>query len=116
MYQNTSALFPARIARTTYFIRWLLFCCAAFIASMMLNFSGHAPFVAKLVLAGGGASLLVFLCVALFRSILMPRLRDMGLHPAWSLLIFVHCLSFLFLLGLLFIPADAFVKRSHLAY
>ena len=44
----------------------------------------------------------------------MPRLRDIGLHRAWSLLFFIHALSGLFLLALLLIPSDAFVKRRYI--
>ena len=60
--------------------------------------------------------LVVFLFVALFWAILIPRLRDIGLRPAWSLLILVHALDGLFLLALLCIPANAFAGRSYTDY
>ncbi len=71
----------------------------------------------SIILTGGGVALLLFLFVGLFRWILIPRLHDLGLEPAWawSLLFFLHSASFLFLLALLIIPTNAFAKRSYVA-
>lgn len=56
--------------------------------------------------------LLIFILVCLFRSILFPRLRDIGLHTAYSLIILVPLINFLFLIGLLFTRTDAFARSS----
>jgi uncharacterized membrane protein YhaH (DUF805 family) len=111
---QTSILFPARIARVSFLIRYIIFLVAAVIASVMLDFSDHVSSGAKIAFAGGAVVLLVFLLVALFRSILIPRIRDMGLHPAWSLLILVPFINFIFVLALLFVPTDAFAKQSNI--
>jgi uncharacterized membrane protein YhaH (DUF805 family) len=112
MNHDTDALFPLRINRTSFFIRGVVLLLAGIVASGMMSLSGHCPLFVKIVLIGGGVSLFLFLCVALFRSILIPRIRDMGLHPAWSLLIFVHALNSFFVLALLLVPSNAFASRS----
>src|SRR4030095_1386646 len=115
MSQTNSTLFPARIARVPFLIRYIIFLVGAVIASVMLSLSDQFSSTAKIALAGGAVILLIFLLVALFRSILVPRIRDVGLHPAWSLLVFVPFINFLFVLALLFVPADAFAKQSNVA-
>ena len=47
---------------------------------------------------------------------MIPRVRDVGLHPAWSLLICLHSIGSLFVLALLFIPTNAFTKQPRFAY
>ena len=109
--ENSAVLFPVRIGRTTFLIRGTLLLCAGFLAGLLLSASHHVRLLTQIVCVGGGVSLLLFVFVALFRSCLMPRLRDMGLHPAWSLLFFVHALSGPFLLALLLVPRNAFVAK-----
>jgi uncharacterized membrane protein YhaH (DUF805 family) len=115
MNQTSSTLFPARIARVSFLVRYVVFLVAAVIATVMLNLSDHVSSTVKIALAGGAVILLFFLLVALFRSILIPRIRDVGLHPAWSLVIFVPFINFLFVLALLFVPTDAFPKQPNVA-
>ena len=101
---------PRRINRLTYLVRWACFLLGTFVASRLMDTS-------SVILTGCGVALLLFLFVGLFRWVLIPRLRDMGVEPAWawSLLFFVHAISFLFLLALLFVPTDAFAKRQYIA-
>ena len=116
MNHNAAALSPERITRFSYFTRWVGLGFVAVIASCMMEAFEHVSGVAAVVLMGGAASLILFSLVALFRSILIPRVRDVGLHPAWSLLIFLHSIGSLFVLALLFIPTNAFAKPSHFRY
>ena len=116
MNHNSHLIFPTRITRTAFLIRGALLLFGGLVAGGLLGSMEHAPVVAKIVLAGVGFPLAVFLFIALFWSILIPRIRDIGLRPAWSLLILVHSLSGLFLLALLCIPADAFAGRTHSIY
>ena len=111
--ENHAALFPARIGRASFLMRGTMLLCAGFLASLLLSASEHASLATQILCIGGGVSLLLLLFVALFRSLLMPRLRDIGLHPAWSLLFLVHAISGLFILALLLVPADAFVAKQH---
>ena len=112
-YQNTGTF---RITRLAYLIRWIFILIGAIIASRLMDTSSHVPLAAKIVLTTSGVALVLFLLVGLFRWVLIPRLHDMGLEPAWawSLLFFINSLNFLFLLALLFVPTDAFSKRSYL--
>ena len=116
MNQNNNALFPACITRFSYFTRWVLLGFVAVVAGCMMEAFEHVSGVIAIVLMVGAVSLILFACVALFRSILIPRVRDVGLHPAWSLLIFLHSIGALFVLALLFVPTNAFAKRSHFVY
>lgn len=111
---NPSGLFSVRINRGTFLLRGMLLLCVGFLAGLLLSAAHHAGILTQIICGGGGVFLLLFLLVAMFRSLLMPRLRDIGAHPAWSLLIFVHALSSLFLLALLLIPSDAFVRRRYI--
>ena len=108
IYQNTHTYCPQRITRRSYLVRWVLFLIGGFVASQLMDISSF-------ILTASGVVLLFVLFVGLFRWVLMPRLHDMGLEPAWawSLLFFVHSLNFLFLLALLFVPTDAFAKRRY---
>ena len=100
---------PLRIARLSYLVRWVCFVIGGFVASQFMDTS-------SVLLTASGVILLLFLFVGLFRWVLIPRLRDMGVEQhawAWSLLFFVHFINPLFLLALLFVPTDAFAKRSY---
>ena len=116
MHQNTRIFFPARITRASFFFRGLLLLFGGFIAAGLFSSVDHSSVVAQIVLLAVAIPLVVFLFAALFWSLLIPRLRDIGLRPAWSLLILVHSLDGLFLLALLFIPANAFSGRSYTDY
>ena len=110
--ENLVALFPARIGRTSFLIRGTILLCTGLLASLLLSAADHASLATQIICIGGGVAVLLFAFVAMFRSLLMPRLRDIGLHPAWSLLFLVHALSGLCLLALLLVPADAFVAKQ----
>ncbi len=109
IYQYTGTHYPRRIQRLMCLIRWLGFLVGGFVASQLMDTSSF-------MLTAGGVALLLFLFVGLFRWVLIPRLHDMGVEPAWawSLLFFVHPVSFLFLLALLLVPTDAFAKRRYI--
>ena len=110
IYQYTGTHHPRRIQRLTYLIRWMCFLVGTFVASQFMDTS-------SVLLTAFGVALLLLLFVGLFRWALIPRLHDMGVEPAWawSLLFFVHPVSFLFLLALLLVPTDAFAKRRYIA-
>ena len=110
---TTTGLFPTRIKRTAFLVRGVILLLAGFLASLLVSTSDHADPISKIVCVGGGVALLLFVFVAMFRSLLMPRLVDMGVHPAWSLLFLVHALSGFVLFALLVIPSNAFAKRRY---
>ena len=107
-YHDALTRCAPRINRLSYLVRWVCFLAGAFVASQLMDTS-------HVVLTAGGVVLLLLLFVGLFRWVLIPRLHDMGLEPAWawSLLFFVHAVNFLFLLALLLAPTDAFAKRRY---
>ena len=113
-HENITGLFPSRINRTAFLIRGGILLIAGFLAGLLISAGDHADILTKVFCIGTGVATLVFVFIAMFRSLLMPRLRDIGLHPAWSLLIFVHALNGLFLLALLAVPSNAFAKRRYL--
>ena len=107
-YHDNRIHHPLRITRLSYLVRWGLFCIGGFAASQLMDTSSS-------LMTASGIILLFFLFVAVFRLVLVPRLRDMGVEHAWawSLLFFVHFINSLFLLALLFVPTGAFAKRSY---
>ncbi|MBE7158248.1 MAG: hypothetical protein INR62_07405 [Rhodospirillales bacterium] len=113
-YQNNTGFFPKRIKRAAFLSRGIALILVSIFAGILFNASEHANVIFKIIGIGVGAALLLFVLVAMFRSLFMPRLVDMGVHPAWSLLFLVHALSGLFLLALLLIPSDAFAKRRYI--
>lgn len=58
------------------------------------------------------AAVAMFALFYMFRHILIARLRQTGLHGAWSLLIFVPIVNLVFVLVLLLVPKDGFRKSS----
>ena len=112
---HTTGLFPTRIKRTAFLLRGIALLLAGFLAGLSISASEHAHLLPKILCVGGGVALLLFVLVATFRSLLMPRLVDIGVHPAWSLLFLVHALSGPFLFGLLLLPSNAFAKRRYIA-
>lgn len=106
---------PKCIGRSTYLARGLCVMVGAFVASCVMSASDHLPHGLGLLMVLAGAGLLALSFVALFALVLVPRIRDTGLPHAWawSLLLFVHPVSSLFLLALLLVPTDAFAKRRY---
>ena len=111
----TTGLFPARIKRTAFLLRGTALLLVGLLAGLLISASEHAGLFPKILCVGGGVALLLLVLVAMFRSLMIPRLVDIGAHPAWSLLFLVHALSGPFLLGLLLIPSNAFTKRRSIA-
>ena len=105
-------LFPYRVGRVSYAVRYVLFLIMVGSGSVFLQLGNESTATGvKATLLICALVLLLIGLVAIFWAILMPRLRDAGLHPALSLLIFVPLLNLLFGLALLFIPPDAFTKN-----
>ena len=110
---TNSSLFPDRIGRIAFLIRYIVFLVAILFASFLLRLPDHihSP-IAGIVFPLCAVVVLIFCLVCMFRSILFPRLRDVGLHLAFSLIILVPVINFLFLLFLLFVPSNAFAKAT----
>jgi uncharacterized membrane protein YhaH (DUF805 family) len=105
-------LFPHRIGRLAYGLRYVVLLMLIVLGNVALNVaaaSGSAGMKIALYLAASG--IMIFALVALFRSVLIPRLRDIGLHGVWSLLVFVPLVNIAFVVVLLLIRADAFAPK-----
>src|SRR6266568_8940756 len=96
---NTSSLFPARIGRLSFLIRYIVLLVAILFGSFLLRLPDHihSP-IAGIVFPLCAVVVLILCLVCPFRSILFPRLRDVGLHTAWALLIFVPFVNFIFVI------------------
>lgn len=103
---SQSFVFPQRIGRVSFLVRYVLFLFAAAIASVLLKTGDN-----KIVLLLFGVLILLFALFYFIRYILVARVRDTGLHTAFGLLILAPLVNILFLLALLFIPANQF-KRA----
>ena len=106
MSTNLQTLFPKRIGRRDYFVRLLvlfaLIGCLVFIGFFSWGALNSVP--APLVI--------VPLFAFYFMSVLLPRVRDVGLHGGFVLIALVPPINVLFLIGLLFIPSNAFRNPS----
>jgi uncharacterized membrane protein YhaH (DUF805 family) len=113
MNQPDTLRFPHRIGRLAYALRYLIMLVVAVAGSLLVNVADASDSAGiSIVLSLAGIVIMVFALVALFRSILLPRLRDVGVHGAWALLILVPFLNVLFVLALLFIPPNAFTNNA----
>ena len=112
MDQSDKLLFPNRIGRVSYAVRYVVFMIVAVGGSVLPQLAGESGSAGtSIAIQIAAIAIMVFALVALFRSVLVPRLRDIGLRGAWSLLIFVPFLNILFVLALLFVPANAFTPN-----
>jgi uncharacterized membrane protein YhaH (DUF805 family) len=102
-------MFPNRIGRLSYALRYIAAIVVAVIGSVLLQIAEASDSAGtKIALSLAAIAIMLVILVALFRSILLPRLRDIDAHGAWSLLVFVPFVNLLFVLALLFIPSNAF--------
>ena len=112
---SESLLFPRQIGRASFVVRYLLFMVAvavgAFLAAAGVEMLSSVPgltTIAVLLLS------VVVLLVALFYFIrhgVVARLRDIGIHSLFALLIFVPIVNIVFLLILALTPRNGFKKR-----
>ncbi|MGV3533326.1 MAG: DUF805 domain-containing protein [Chthoniobacteraceae bacterium] len=105
MNRSDFELFPIRIGRVSYLIRYVLLLVAAVVASIMLEMAPFASSAVRIPMSAGAVVLLIFTLLCLFRAILFPRLRDVGWNTAWALLVLVPIVNVLFVVALLFVPA-----------
>jgi uncharacterized membrane protein YhaH (DUF805 family) len=112
MKNPSRILFPSKIGRVSFLIRYVVLLVTAGIAVALMQISDRTTAGIKIGLCVGVIVLLILVLICLFRAILNPRLRDMGLHTAFALLIFVPIINLIFLLGLLFLPPGTFAKGN----
>jgi uncharacterized membrane protein YhaH (DUF805 family) len=111
MANNDNPFFPERVARIPFLIRYIIFFVTVLFGNFLLRLPDHLhSSIARIVLLLCALVVLLSCAFCLFRSILIPRLIDAGVHGGWSLVIFVPFVNILFLIALLFIPSDAFIK------
>jgi uncharacterized membrane protein YhaH (DUF805 family) len=108
---TNSIIFPRRIGRVSFAIRYALFLGAVWLGALLLATGVDGELgkmdVALRLLA---VAMLVFCLFYVIRHILIARLRDVGLHSLWAVLIFIPIVNLIFALVLLFAPENAFAK------
>ena len=104
-------LFPNRIGRLEFLLRYAVL-VAAGAGNMLLAKVAEQSAGSALQLLLYFAAVLVGIAILIagFRSLLLPRLRNLGLKSSYALLIFVPFVNLAFLLGIIFAPSDAFNK------
>ena len=111
--RNTSAagFFPERIGRLSFLGRQILLYLLCTIAGIAMPVTNRQQSMAvTLAIAVGVLAVAVFIVVCQFGFILVPRLRDVGLHGAFSLLILVPIINGIFFIVLIFLPPNMFTK------
>ena len=101
------SLFPQRIGRLAFGVRFLLLLAIIACLAVLLMQSGKLPAGA---IDGRFLSLLIIvpLFALYFCAVLLPRVRDTGLHGGFVFLALVPGVNVIGLIALLFIPTDAF--------
>ena len=105
-------MFPKRIGRVSFLVRFILFLVAATVAAVLVSLGWVQAGVGNVVLPLLAVLILLFTLFYFIRYALIARVRDLGLHAVFTLLIFIPLFNFLFLLALLFFPADKFKKSD----
>jgi uncharacterized membrane protein YhaH (DUF805 family) len=111
--QRESLIFPRNVGRISFVVRFVLFLVAVWIGALLLTVgSGMEPgFPAVAVHALAMIMLLVGL-LYFIRHGVVARLRDIGMHGLFMLLIFVPIVNIIFLLILAFFPKDCFKEQT----
>jgi uncharacterized membrane protein YhaH (DUF805 family) len=100
--QNVSTtLFPFRIARLQFFLRCIAVLAVVGIANAIFGGSGAISVFGDFVCVVGGVLLFVFAVWGTY----LPRMRDIGFHGFFCLLMFVPLMNVLLMLALLFMPS-----------
>ncbi len=109
--QPERLFFPRQIGRVSFIVRYVLFMLAvwlgAFLLAMGATMKAGVPALTVLALS---ALLLLFALFYFIRHVLVARLRDVGVHNLFGLLIFVPIVNIVFLLALAFTPKDGFKR------
>lgn len=110
---KNNRLFPEKINRVQFLIRYITLFVALLIADITVAVSDKIQNPAlKIALLAPGVLLLIFCLFYMFRAILFPRLKDVGLGRAYSLIIFVPIVNFIFLIFLIFARTDYCIKAQ----
>ena len=104
-----NALFPQRIGRTAFGIRLILMTSTCTVGGLAV-FVGWDALVRIMPVISTIPGLLfaIPLMAVYYASVLLPRVRDTGLHGGVALLALVPPINVVCLVALLFIPTNAF--------
>jgi uncharacterized membrane protein YhaH (DUF805 family) len=106
---SESVMFPQRIGRVSFLVRYVIFLVVALPECWMTTAAGLGQMV---LLALAGLIVLAALIYYFVHFILIARVRDTGLHAAFTLLMLVPLVGALIFLALFFIPAGTFRKAD----
>ena len=117
--------FPQQIGRLSFIVRYVLFVLATALGNFLLARGDNMePGIQSLAVLACSAVVLLIAWLYFVRHVLVARLRDMGIHPHFALLIFVPIVNTLFmnmvilfasLVCLVFLaitPKDGFKKQT----
>jgi uncharacterized membrane protein YhaH (DUF805 family) len=102
-------MFPRRIGRVSFLVRYVILLFVVLPAGFITRGAGQGGMTP---LAVAGLVLLAALLYYLVHFILIARVRDTGLHAAFTLLLLVPLVGALIFLALSFIPAGTFKKAD----
>ena len=104
-------LFPRRIGRVSFIVRYVLFMFALWLGALLLVIGLRlSPGIWSLTIRALSCCFLLFLLIYFIRHIIVARLNDVGLHNLFGLLIFVPIVNLVFLLVLACTARDGFKK------
>ncbi len=106
-----SVIFPRQIGRASFALRYILFMLMIWLGALLLAVGVRMqPGVASLTTLSFSALFLLFTLFYFIRNILVARLRDIGIHNLYGLLMFVPIANLVFLLLLLCVPKGGLKK------
>jgi uncharacterized membrane protein YhaH (DUF805 family) len=111
--KSQGLFFPQQIGRASFVVRYILFMISVLLGACLLavgaSMKSGVPALTVLVCS---AAVLLFALFYFIRHMLVARLRDIGIHNLFGLLIFVPFLNILFLIFLATAPRDGFRKQQ----
>ena len=101
--------FPECIGRLSFAVRYGACLLIVWVGTLFLAAGARRePGMGNVALLLLSVGLFLFATFYLIRHVLIARLRDLGSHGAWALLIFVPFVNLGFVLALLFLPGVVF--------
>jgi len=113
MATSSSLLFPERIGRLSFLVRYMVFLLVVVGAAGlgMLADNADSP-VLKIGIWVPVIGIFGFALFCLFRSVLIPRMRDVGMKPIYALVIFVPVINTLFAITLLLWEGETWREKQ----
>ncbi len=112
--QSGFILFPQRLDRAAFGIRMVVSISSCISLGLLVLMCWDALVRALPgIVSVPGLVFIVPMFAIYYAAVLLPRVRDTGLHGGFALLALVPPVNVIYLVALLFIPTDMFAQKSN---